>query len=103
MSLFLTDHKLKARNHNFTLTTTLQPILSFSRRRVQVYVINTSATTAYICRERTGSAATGVPIIQNAAMTWSLLFLDDCIHEFYGLTAADTANIRVEETLDMAL
>ena len=101
MSLFLTDHKLKARTRQATLTTTVQRIVGYSKRRVQIIIINTSSQAAIIGRDSDLTSATGLSIEQNAALTWNKFFLDDCTHEFYGVTAATTADVRIEETFDM--
>lgn len=82
------------RSHSATTTTS--KILEQSKNRKAVLIYNNGASIAYLTSNRNQGTADGIPIAVNGS------YANDHFNaqgDYYILTAAGTADLRIEETI----
>lgn len=100
MSLWLLEHHPRGKNSQFTVTTTIRKVVDRAPFRHMVYFYNVGDSTVEILRTPIGVYGGGIPIAKGTDRLWTAWFGDDTESEFFAITGAATADLRIEEALE---
>lgn len=100
MSIFFRQFKPRADDLQKTVTTTAQPVIDYSRKRIGFALYNAGSVTIEISRNPLFTFGQGLPIPVGVGWYWNIYENDDTTNPVYALVSSGTGDLRIEEIFD---